>query len=411
MVINRLVHLFTIATVAGMLAACGGSSHNSGGGGGANGNNVQPIVVNTGPVAGQLYPNGVFTSVTVCVPSSSTCQTVDGILVDTGSFGLRILGSALTVSLPQETSGSNTIFNCASFVDATFLWGPMAQADVKLAGEVASKIGVHVVEDPTGFTIPTACSNGGKDIDSQTLLGANGILGVGMEAQDCGPACVSGGTPPNAYFSCSTSGNCQTTFVPLAQQLTNPVAAFPQDNNGVQIQLPAVNGVAATLNGSMVFGIGTQSNNGLGSAKVFTVDSSDNFTTNFNQQAMTKSFIDSGSNGFFFPDSSIPACLSTSNAPGFFCPTSTMNLSAQTVGTNSTQNTVNFSVANANTLFQTNPNDAAFSQLGGPSFTSGCGGPCGFDWGLPFFYGRNVFTAIRGQTMPSGAPAGPWWAY
>jgi hypothetical protein len=398
--------------VTTIIAGCGGSSRSVMGGGTTN--NVQAIAVNGGPVAGQLYPNGAFTSVTVCAPSSSTCQTVDGVLVDTGSFGLRILGSAIaSLNLPQVTSGGKNVFNCVSFVDGSFLWGPVAQADVKMAGEVASKIGIHIVEDPAGFAVPTACSNGGVDEDNQTALGANGILGVGMEPQDCGTACdpSAGGTAPPVYFSCSSNGNCQTAFLPVAQQITNPVVGFAQDNNGVLIQLPTVSGAAATLTGSMIFGIGTQGNNKIGSATVFTVNNSDNFTTNFSQQSLTQSFIDSGSNGLFFPDGAIPDCPKTSNAPGFFCPASTLNLSAQNVGMNSAQNTVNFSVGNAVTLFQTDGSDSAISQIAGPSFPTGCSGSCGFDWGLPFFYGRSVFTAIDGQMPPSGAPATPWWAY
>jgi len=66
--------------------------------------NVQAIVVNAGPA--NTYFNGAFTSVTVCAPSTSTCQTIDGVLVDTGSSGLRVLSSALTVTLPQQTDGS-----------------------------------------------------------------------------------------------------------------------------------------------------------------------------------------------------------------------------------------------------------------------------------------------------------------
>jgi len=30
---------------------------------------------------------------------------------------------------------------------------------------------------------------------------------------------------------------------------------------------------------------------------------------------------------------------------------------------------------------------------------------------LPFFYGRNVYISIAGQTMPSGTPPAPWWAF
>ena len=392
----------------GFLAACGGGSSNNN----ANNNNpvsnVQAIAVNGGPVAGQIYPDAAFTSVTICAPSSSNCQTVSGILVDTGSVGLRIIASQISgLNLPQMTSGGNTTFNCVSFLDGAFLWGPVAQADVKMAGEVASKVSVQAIEDPTAFAIPTACSNGGRDEDQQAALGANGILGVGPEPQDCGPACEpgAGGAAPPVYFTCQSAGNCQTSFVSTAQQVTNPVVKFAQDNNGVLLQLPSVNGASATVNGSMIFGIGTQSNNKVGSATVFMLDSVDNFTTNFNGQSLTASFIDSGSNGLFFPDSAIPACGSGSAAPGFFCPASTDNLSAQNVGMNSAQNTVNFSVANAANLFQSSGNDAAFNQLAGPEAAGT------FDWGLPFFYGRNVFTAIDGQTMPAGAPSAPWWAY
>src|ERR1700684_3171714 len=65
------------------------------------GQNVAPIVVNAGPA--NNYANGACATVTVCVPGTSTCQTIDGMLVDTGSSGLRILSSALTSGrLPQQ---------------------------------------------------------------------------------------------------------------------------------------------------------------------------------------------------------------------------------------------------------------------------------------------------------------------
>jgi hypothetical protein len=153
------------------------------------------------------------------------------------------------------------------------------------------------------------------------------------------------------------------------------------------------------VDGSVIFGIGTQSNNGLGSATVFTLDNSDNFITNFNNQSLTASFIDSGSNGLFFPDASLPLC----SDPSWFCPTSTTPLSATNVGApGSPSNTVSFSVDNFDTVTGANPNDAAFSNLAGPNAG-------GFDWGLPFFYNRNVYTAIRGTS--AGSIAGPFWAY
>jgi hypothetical protein len=63
---------------------------------------------------------------------------------------------------------------------------------------------------------------------------------------------------------------------------------------------------------------------------------------------------------------------------------------------------VSFSVTNADTLFNDDPSDNGFGDLGGPA--SGY-----FDWGLPFFYGRNVYTAILGASTPGGT--GPYWAY
>jgi len=376
--------------------------------------NVQPIAVDGGPVANVIYQNGAFTTVTICEPGTSTCQAIPGILVDTGSVGLRVLQSALTtIQLSPLTANGNTLNDCISFVDGSFLWGTVAPADVKLAGEVAAGVSVHLVADPS-FQIPSTCSNGGIDEDNQAGLGANGILGVGPEPFDCGFACDPNGgesSPPvPAYYACSSSGSCQPTFVSCGpecsdsaanQQVTNPVTLFTTDNNGVILNFQTVTSSEATLNGSMIFGIGTESNNALGSATVFTLDSNDNFTTDFNSTSLSGSFIDSGSNGYFFPDSSIPAC---SDNTSFYCPTMLQNLSATNVGTNNAQSMVSFSIDNADNLLNNNPNDAVFPALGGPLSGS-------FDWGLPFFYGRSVFTSIDGQTVPSGQPAAPWWAY
>jgi len=416
-VLSRSLGCVSLAALA-FFVACGGSSSSSSSSStttSTTGNNVQSIAVNGGPVSGQIYPDAAFTSVTVCVPGTSTCQTVDGILVDTGSSGLRILASALTGTFPNVTISGNNAYNCVNFIDGSYLWGPMIQADIEMAGEKASSASLQLIENPSGFTVPSTCSNGGVNEDTQSALGANGILGVGMEPTDCyidgQSPCVStpGFSPPDVYFTCGTTGNCQASFVPLAQQVINPVAGFSADNNGVIIELQSVDDVAASATGSMIFGIGTQSNNALGSATVFTVDpTDDNFTTNFNNVSLIDSFIDSGSNGLFFQDAIQQCSVDT----GFYCPSSTLNLSAQNVGANNAQNSVNFSVDSA---IQSSSSDAAFSDLAGPIATGTCTSSnpnaCTFDWGLPFFFGRNVFVAIDGQTVPSGSPAAPWWAY
>ncbi len=264
--------------------------------------NVQSIVVNAGPTGD--YFNGAFTSVTICAPGQSAgCQTIDGVLVDTGSTGLRVLSSALTITLPQQAGSSGApIVECAQFLDG-FTWGPVQTADVKLAGEQASSVPIQVIDERAFPNIPAACSSAGVAEDTLDKLGANAILGIGLFRQDCGPACAFvGSSNPGLYYACPATG-CQPAAVSLANQLQNPVALFSRDNNGVVIQLPAVAaGGAFSVTGSLVYGIGTQSNNGLGSAKVLAVDASGNITTIFGGQSYPSSFIDSGSNGIYFLD-------------------------------------------------------------------------------------------------------------
>ena len=382
--------------------------------------NVVPISVNGGPLVTatqpSIYPNGAFVSVQICVPNTSTCQTIDGVLVDTGSFGLRLLSSAVTIPLvPLTDSSNNTLYDCIQFLDGSFLWGTVAPANIVMAGEVANSTSIQVIANP-GFTIPGGCAGTGTNEDTLAQLGANGILGVGPEPFDCGAACDpidDGGNPPQgAYYLCSSGGTCNPASVSCGaicsaqetapnQQVTNPVFNFATDNNGVILELPAVNDVAATVDGVMIFGIGTQSNNPLPStATVFTLNTSDNFTTNFNGQSLTGSFIDSGSNGLFFPDGSLSVC---SDSKTWYCQAQS-NLSATNVDPNNgaTTNTVVFSVDDFDTVTAANPTDAAFSNLAGPNAG-------GFDWGLPFFYGRNVYTAINGTMV--GTTPGPFWAY
>jgi hypothetical protein len=397
----RLRLMVVIACAAVLFTvACGGTSHSNGGGGNP-GSNVQAISVNLGPSGN--YANGAFTSVTVCAPGTSTCQTIGGVLVDTGSSGLRILSSVLTTTLPQQKAADgNPIVECLPFVSG-YTWGPVQTADVQIAGEKAGSVPIQVLSD-TAFTVPSACANNGQSLDTLSALGANGILGVGVFVQDCGGACVAKGpSNPALYYECPASG-CIVVGEALSQQVVNPVAFFSTDNNGVIVELPAVSGPQASVSGSLIFGIGTQANNGLGGAKVYTVDASANFVTTYNNQSYNQSFIDSGSNGLYFLTSGITGIPVCSDATSFYCPTTTKNLSAVNSGSNGgASGTVNFSVANADALFKNNPNAAVFDQLAGPNSLSG------FDWGLPFFYGRNVFTAIEGRNTPGGT--GPYWAY
>jgi Protein of unknown function (DUF3443) len=432
----RKLFFFVLLGSLGFAVGCGSSSGSTpagipGGGGGNSTGNVLSIAVDGGPTANQqggtIFANTMYASATICAPgSTSSCVTVDHLLVDTGSYGLRVLQSAISsLNLPSlNASNGQPAYDCIAFVDLSYLWGPVMKADVTLAGETAKSLPIHVISSSTA-NIPASCSNGNTtgDENTQATLGANGILGVGLEPTDCffdgGSACDPSSdvtpVPTPAYYTCN-SLPCSPQYISVSNQVTNPVALFSVDNNGVIVELPSISGSAATVTGSLIFGVGTESNNVLASNATLFTTACNEFDTTFEGQAFdvdpsncggSGSFIDSGSNGLFFPDVNnvLPGCPANTPGTNFYCPPSLMNLSATNQDPNNGFTAiVNFSVDNANTLFASR--DAAYSTLGGPN-PSGSG----FDWGAPFFYGRNVVSTIDGQAVPSGLPNAPWWAY
>lgn len=367
------------------------------------GANVVSVVVDAGP-AGTSDVNTLFTTVTVCVPGSTTsCQTIDHIQVDTASYGLRILAPALTLSLPvQIMTNGDSLVECTQFVDG-YSWGPVALADVQISGETAHSVPVQVIGDPSFTNIPAACSGTGTEEDTVAAFGANGILGVGAFAQDCGAGCVS--TVDNGdYYACSSTV-CQPTAASLVSQVPNPVTMFATDNNGVIVQLPSVAAQgAATVEGSLIFGIDTQSNNKSGSQSVITLNNFGEFETAFSGEILSQSFLDTGSNGLYFNDSSLTACTAT-NVKDFYCPASTQSLTASVQGQNGVSANVSFSVGDAQTLGANDPTFVAFPTLAGPY----PGTTASFDWGLPFYYGRSVYTVIENSTTSVGT--GPYVAF
>jgi len=394
-----------------LFSGCGGGAPTStttsggsgSGGSGASGANVVSVAVNAGP--SNFGVDLLYASVTICVPGSTTqCQTIDGLQVDTGSSGLRILASALTIPLTQQMDSSgNTIAECGEFADGE-TWGPVQVADVSFGTEKAASLPIQIIGSTAAnvATPPASCSNLGPIEDDLNSLEANGILGVGNFVQDCGEACaISGNQNAGLYYTCPTTG-CVVTSEAVANQVANPVAFFPTDNNGVIVQLPSLSAPAATLSGSMIFGIGTQSNNALSGQTIYTLDpNTGNISTTFKGTTYTDAaFLDSGSNGIYFLDATTTGMPVCTDLNFLYCPTATQNFSATNIGANGATASFNFSIGNGDTL--TNNTDSAIPNLGGPN-------PQTIDWGLPFFFGRTVYVAINGKT--AGSATGPYWAY
>jgi len=170
--------------------------------------------------------------------------------------------------------------------------------------------------------------------------------------------------------------------------------------------LPSVAaGGASNVSGSLIFGIDTQSNNQSGTQSVLTVDGNGYLLITFNGQTLANSFIDSGSNGIYFNDSSISKCVAPPNDPtsqivNFYCPANTLSFGLSIQGMNGVMvNNMTFGVGNAQTMLN-NPFDA-FPQLAGANPNTGS-----FDYGLAFFYGRRVAVAVEGATTSVGT--GPY---
>lgn len=412
---NRF-QVFLVGAVAACLAACGGKAAYSGSSSSPvtpPAANVVTAVVNGGPNNNSV--NTMYTTVTICAPGSTTnCQTIDNIEIDTGSSGLRILAAALTANLPiQKDSSGNSLAECTQFV-ASYSWGPVALADLTVSQETAANLPVQIIGDPNFATVPTDCANTGAAQDTVAAFGANGILGVATQAQDCGSACA----VPNTlgfYYSCSSATNCVAVAVPLGNQVQNPVTFFATDNNGVIIELPAVAATgAASATGALVFGIDTQANNASGSGTVLGLQTTTGFlSVSLNGTVYPGSFLDTGSNGIYFTDPSLTQCTA-SGLNGFYCPASTQNFSATICAydpsgscSGTAQKNISFAIGNAESLFNGNATYTVFPTLGGTFPPNQIQNPV--DLGLPFFYGRNVYVAFEGKSTTAGS--GPYVSF
>ena len=389
---------------AALLSACGG------GGGGATtvttppppaGGHVMPVTVNGALCSATTsggYVNKPCVRVTVCVPGTSTCQEVDDVLLDTGSYGLRLFRQTLPFELPAVTVTGGTLASCVKFADGSADWGPVVTASVQLGDAAAVTTQIQVIDAAFG-TVPPAC---GTPEGSPAEGGLNGILGVGVFVEDCGAACASS---PNVglYYACR-SGGCIGTAVPLSRQVKNPAALLVGLENGLVVDLPPVDaGGAASAAGEVRFGIGRTPDTAPTGATRYPTDGSGRITSRIGGDA-SAAILDTGSNGLFVElpaAAALPTCAAPDDA--WLCPAATAPLTADfRTGSGTFGPLTDFEVANAVTLFGTG--NAVFRNLGGGGFPG-----FGHDWGLPFHLGRRVYVGFEGRSSPLGA--GPYMGF
>ncbi|MFX1764363.1 DUF3443 family protein [Paraburkholderia sp. A1RI-2L] len=377
-----------------------GSGTSSGGDSVADIGNTIPVLVSSA----SAVRNFPLVSVTVCQPGSgaqTNCATIDNVLLDTGSFGLRLYASAIPAStlaaLPVQTdpaSGKN-VAACGAF-GSGYTWGSLRAADVKLAREVAPDVPIQVIGDAAIASPAPASCVWNTALTSPAVLGANGVLGVGVARYDCGAACTRP-TPRTGYYYADT-GLATPISMPLANQVTNPVALFPVDNNGVIVDTSAIAADGApTATGTVIFGIGTQANNQLAGAgaTVLATDRWGNFKGSVGNGSTVQTFIDSGSNTLSFEDWSII------QDKGFYVPATPLKRSVALSDTNGATGAADIVIGNADAMFASL--NFAFSTLA--TFLAQT-----VDLGMPFFYGRRIYYGIEGTSSGAGV-TGPYVAY
>jgi hypothetical protein len=386
-----------VAATSVLLSACGGGDDS-----GSNSSNAPSCTAVVNAAQPNVAANAVAisvgrgvanviniptVSVKVCAPGTSNCQTVDNVLVDTASYGLRLVGSSVSgvlSSLPATTtSGGAPIVECGKFV-SSYTWGSVRTVDMQVGGETASSLPIQIIGDLGTTNVPNSCTNGGTSANTAQDLGANGILGIGPAPVDCGINCATSTSPAyNNYYACPNgNSSCAVTVVPITQQVANPVHRFATDNNGVIVQMQQVSSCGqSSATGLLTFGIGTQSNNALGASTVLTSSTTGDVSATFLGNSAT-AFFDTGSNAYFFNDSSQTKCSTNTQ---FYCPSSSTTYTATLTGKNGASGGVSMPVSNANSLFA-NASTFAFNDIAGPFGMSGW-----LDLGLPHFYGKTIY--------------------
>lgn len=500
---------------AAVLASCGGGGGGGSSSSPPVTVNVAPLVVDAGPTLPANYAcstadstlggctpgspiyavNTPYVSVKVCLPGTNNCMTIDHVSVDTGSSGLRLqYGAIANLTSTSGNSGSNffaampTTANqtgnataeCVQF-GSGYTFGPVVNLDVYVmtgSGTTYEKsAGVNVqiaggttasTTDVSGASNLASCEAGLPSMNDIYAMGGNGLIGVGLFVNDCvtGQTCPSG-LGVNMYYNCTSAG-CQEASVNATQQVANPVATaiasdtnLATDTNGVILSLPTVASMPVTvasnapppsISGSLLFGVGTRTNNTPGST-VLTAGYQNSALADFaniNVNLSTTSgssaypytgtgtttgtyspysFIDSGSNAYFIPALNI-ACDTAIG--GWFTPSSTLTYNLTLAGSPDpnvnnrpvvqNQATTTLTIANASTLFNTG--NIAYSSLAAPSASCSGGMPSasastpnssnmGIDLGLPFFYGRSVAVVNEISHITQGTTTyyGPLWAF
>ncbi len=374
--------------------------------------NVVPLSVDSG-YNGAAF-NRPFITLTVCQPGTTTCQTIDHIIVDTGSTGLRINQSALNLSLPSIEYNSLSLYQCMQY-GGGYGFGPAVTANVKIGGESAYNIPMQIFIDneEEQSLVPTSCTSGTSFADFNAM-GAHGIIGVNPYSN-----------PDNTYtaggvYTCTSDLDCTEVSNPDAiptKLNINPVAAFSQDNNGLILSLPNISTPTnGPVVGTITFGLDTESNNTV-SSTVTTVlgDPTATWPVGFfrstTENIETRAIFDSGTPTLDFYSATMAKCTESAWV-AFYCPEPSPQAWASTINNYSggAQTAISNSIVNYELIYPTGQGPSIVPYIGEianplDDITI---------YGLPYFFGKSIYLGLKGDSesgVETPLGKGPSWGF
>ena len=356
--------------------------------------NVVPLTVRT-PHSGF---NRLVVGITVCEPGTTRCATIDDVMVDTGSTGLRLEASAVPawLHLPARLGpGERPLAECLRFLHDN-AWGQLFRADLRIGDMTVAGLPLQIISDDQRAQ-PAACPR------SDVRPTSNGTLGIGPHLTDCPGSCEQSATAPVYFVDRVGVWEPIRGGLDRAYRLPNPVSLLPEHNNGVVFELPVPpDDGAAEVTGTLTFGVGTSMNNRPGRAHMVPLDATGHFTTMFHGRSYPGSYIDSGTESYILDGDQLPRCPGMAWA---LCATPELRLEAVMVGQADAPVPVSVKVGDfAATLARGFGASDAMAVVADQGSTA-------FVWGAPFFLGKTVTLVLDGSKVPGvGGAAGPFYA-
>lgn len=401
-------------------------------------NNIIPLCVGADRVS--VSANIPQISLTICVPGTSTCQTIDHILVDTGSTGLflfskqtqGVLDLAAT-PLPQaKDSNGNLLYDCMAYGGNSNAGGTYI-ADVYLNGShyaTQQTIGVFGTVENQASQLCSFNKNANQTINDYVLsnpqtqqvgLGFNGILGVGALKPSIDDSST---LSCNSQFQCTPFNWYNGTNL---HGYSNILAQLNNDSNGFGLSIPSpsinVNGGfnGQALQGQLILGINTQTDNQVSVAqKIMTLIQPSSLTVipsgflNASlEQSTAQVLVDSGTNGIL-----ISSTFASYFAGLGITPTQPSNaISALQVASSTQQQTFSLTLTDAAQNTSTQSLSLTTNTVINPLWQSGVIPDFGFFFtnsntaqniilGIPFFMGKTIWFLEAGGTNPSSNEQG-----